>query len=265
MTTRARSGRIMVKFYLIGIGPGDPKYLTIEAVEAIKNTQVFFLPKKGGEKEELLKIRKEVLERFARPSHRVRELTFPARERASLKSDAYFEKVERWRRGKAQVLARAISEELGDGETGALLLWGDPAFYDGHIEILKEVERMLPHAFAWEVIPGISALQVLSARHKLSLTEIGGSLQITTGRGLRQMPPEEVRNVIVFLDNYLSFWPLRDQDLEIYWGAYLGMPGEVVISGRLCEVAERVSEVRRKLRGERGWIMETYLLRRRRP
>ena len=50
--------------------------------------------------------------------------------------------------------------------------------------------------------------------------------------------------------------------MTIYWGAYLGMPNEIVIAGPLAEVAERIAEVRAEARAEHGWIMDTYLLRR---
>jgi len=41
----------MKKIYLIGIGPGDPKYLTVEAIETIRKLNVFLVPlKKVGNK-----------------------------------------------------------------------------------------------------------------------------------------------------------------------------------------------------------------------
>jgi precorrin-6A synthase len=51
-------------------------------------------------------------------------------------------------------------------------------------------------------------------------------------------------------------------DLEIYWGAYLGGEDEVLISGKLDDVVEEIRRTRRTLRERKGWIMDSYLLRR---
>jgi precorrin-6A synthase len=51
-------------------------------------------------------------------------------------------------------------------------------------------------------------------------------------------------------------------DVDIYWGAYVGTPDELLISGPVREVAERIAETRSAARERKGWIMDTYLLRR---
>jgi precorrin-6A synthase len=51
-------------------------------------------------------------------------------------------------------------------------------------------------------------------------------------------------------------------DTDIYWGAYLGTPDEILISGPLPEVAPRITRARAEARRRKGWIMDTYLLRR---
>ncbi|MGA9662920.1 MAG: precorrin-6A synthase (deacetylating), partial [Pseudomonas alloputida] len=50
--------------------------------------------------------------------------------------------------------------------------------------------------------------------------------------------------------------------LTIYWGAYLGTEDEVLIAGPLQAVKARILEVRERERARKGWIMDTYLLRR---
>ena len=52
-----------------------------------------------------------------------------------------------------------------------------------------------------------------------------------------------------------------DPDLHIFWGAYLGTPDEIVISGRLGEIRDQIAETRKAARERHGWIMDTYLLR----
>ena len=52
-----------------------------------------------------------------------------------------------------------------------------------------------------------------------------------------------------------------DQDIEIYWGAYLGLPNEILVSGKLRDVAEEIQQARTAARAANGWIMDTYLMR----
>jgi len=65
------------------------------------------------------------------------------------------------------------------------------------------------------------------------------------------------------LDSHNSFKHLADEDLDIYWGAYVGTPDEILISGKLREVMDDIERVRAEARRTHGWIMDTYLLRRR--
>ena len=51
-------------------------------------------------------------------------------------------------------------------------------------------------------------------------------------------------------------------ELHVYWGAYLGTPDELLVAGPLDEVADDILRVRAEARGRKGWIMDTYLLRR---
>ena len=52
-------------------------------------------------------------------------------------------------------------------------------------------------------------------------------------------------------------------DMEIYWGAYLGTPDEILVAGKLSDVSDEIATRRESARQANGWIMDTYLLRRR--
>jgi precorrin-6A synthase len=64
------------------------------------------------------------------------------------------------------------------------------------------------------------------------------------------------------LDADCSFRHLPDDELEIHWGAYLAMEDEILVSGRLGDVAEEIVRQRAEARERKGWIMDAYLLRR---
>lgn len=68
--------------------------------------------------------------------------------------------------------------------------------------------------------------------------------------------------MVVMLDGHQSFRHYLAENPVIHWGAYVGTPDEILVSGRLAEVADRIVELRAAARARKGWIMDTYLLRR---
>jgi precorrin-6A synthase len=65
------------------------------------------------------------------------------------------------------------------------------------------------------------------------------------------------------LDGQCAFKTLPDDDIDIFWGAYLGTPDEILLSGKLSDLRERIGDVRAQARQQKGWIMDTYVLRKR--
>jgi precorrin-6A synthase len=112
------------------------------------------------------------------------------------------------------------------------------------------------------VIPGISSIQVLAARHRIPLNRIGEAVHITTGRKLAAGEVPGQGDLVVMLDGGCAFTTVTE-DVDIFWGAYLGTTHELLISGRLSEVSDRIEHVRAEARAAHGWIMDIYLLRRR--
>lgn len=249
----------MKTLQVIGIGAGNPDYITIQAIKALNSCDVVFLMDKGPSKDSLIDLRRELCERYIteRPFRFV-EARNPERERGDVDYQA---SVQALNRDKQQVFERLINEELADGETGAFLTWGDPALYDSTLRILEQILASGAAQFDYQVIPGITSVQALAARHKVPLNRIGRSVEITTGRRLAAGQASDADSLVVMLDAEDSYRQLRNQDLDIYWGAYLGTADEILISGRLDEVAEQIQRVRRQARQTHGWIMDTYLLR----
>ncbi|GAA1551283.1 precorrin-6A synthase (deacetylating) [Kribbella sancticallisti] len=247
---------------MIGIGAGDPDHLTLQAAKAIARTDVFFVLDKGEVKQELVDLREQILRGHATDGqYKVVVGRDPERDRTS---DAYVESVDDWRRRRADVCAEMIAAELGEGQVGAFLVWGDPSLYDSTLAILDDLLDRGELSFGIEVIPGISSVSSLAARHRVGLNQVGRPIQITTGRRLAQNWPEDVDDVVVMLDAQTAFTAHTDQDADIYWGAYLGTPDELLIAGPLAQVAGEITEARAAARERKGWIMDTYLLRRRR-
>lgn len=247
----------MKDLLLIGIGPGDPRQVTYEAVDALRRASVFFVLDKGSDKDELVRLRKAILQRYLpEGGYRLVQVADPLRDG---QADDYLGAVQDWHRQRAALYAQLIEQEIGAGETGAFLLWGEPALYDSTLRIL-ELVRERGVALRLQVIPGISSVQALAARHQVALNRIGEPLTVLPGRRLAGQG--HIDNVVVMLDGQCAFAQLDDPALMIYWGAYLGTEDEVLIAGPLQAVKGRILEVRERERARKGWIMDTYLLRR---
>ncbi|GIH23591.1 precorrin-6A synthase (deacetylating) [Acrocarpospora phusangensis] len=244
----------MKRLLLIGIGAGDPGHLTLQAVKAIAAADVFFVVDKGEEKRDLTDLRHQFIKDHGRQPYRIVTAPDPERDRLT---PAYAEAVEDWRERRATLYHEMIDEALGEGQTGAFLIWGDPGVYDSTLASLE----MLPRTgFEIEVIPGISAMSALTARHRISLTRVARPVHLSTGRRLAEQGPT-ADDMVIMLDARHAFDGL--DDFDIYWGAYLGTPDEILIAGPVAEAGPRIREARARARESKGWIMDTYLLRRR--
>lgn len=249
----------MKQLLIIGIGAGDPEYLTVQAINAMNRADVFFLMDKGASKDQLIQLRRDILERYVTHArYRIVEADSPER----VREGDYAGQVRELNQAKQQVFEQLIEQELQDGQCGAFLVWGDPSLYDSTLRILAAILREGRVCFDYDVIPGITSVQALAARHKVPLNAIGQSVQITTGRRLAEGFPTNAESVVVMLDAEDTYRQLDDPQLEIYWGAYVGTPDEILRSGRLAEVGEDIHSTRRAAREAHGWIMDTYLLRR---
>ncbi|WP_323151398.1 precorrin-6A synthase (deacetylating) [Pseudomonas glycinae] len=249
----------MKRLLVIGIGAGNPDYITMQAVKALNRVNVFFLMDKGQSKDKLIELRREICERYITDrTYRFAEAHSPERERGEVD---YSASIDDLNRAKQQTFERLINDELADGQCGGFLVWGDPALYDSTIRILQAILASGRCAFEFDVIPGITSVQALAAQHKVPLNTIGRSIEITTGRRLAAGQVSDTDSLVVMLDAEDSYQQVADQETEIYWGAYLGTPDEILISGKLKDVADEIERVRKAARAEHGWIMDTYLLR----
>ena len=244
---------------IIGIGAGNPEHMTVQAINALNRADVLLIPTKGEEKAFLADMRRDICERYlTNPNTRIHEYAVPRR-----RTDGpYGDGVDDWHHAIARIYEDLILERSGPEETIGLLVWGDPMLYDSTIRIVDHVRAGRRVAFDLEVIPGITSIQALCASRKIALNRIGRPVEITTGRRLSQGWPDGADDVVVMLDGVEAFRSVADPEAEIHWGAYLGTPLEITVSGRLGDVTETISDMRGRARAEHGWIMDTYLIRR---
>jgi precorrin-6A synthase len=248
----------MRRILIIGIGAGNPDHITVQAIKALATVDAVFVVDKGAETDELAALRRDLCARYIARPYRLVAIPDPARDRH--RAD-YAAGVLAWHAERARLYARHIVA-LGPDETGAILVWGDPSLYDSTIRIVDAIQAGGQVAFEHAVIPGISSVGALAAAQRISANTIGGPVHITTGRRLPERPIAPGESVVVMLDGDTAFRALDPAGLDIAWGAYLGTDKELLVSGPLAEVADRIVQTRAEARARHGWIMDIYLLRR---
>jgi precorrin-6A synthase len=247
----------MFTLSLIGIGCGDPGQLTRAAVQAINAADLILIPRKGTAKSDLADLRRLICaDVLTHQATRIAALDLPVRDAAEAD---YRKGVDDWHDAVAATWQQAIANHLeGEGNV-ALLIWGDPSLYDSSLRIARRLDP-LPKI---EVVPGITSIQALCAAHALPLNDIGEPFLVTTGRRLRENGwPQGVDTVVVMLDGGTAFQSLDPAGVHIYWGAYLGMQDQIIMSGALAEIGPRIVAARQDARERHGWIMDSYILKR---
>lgn len=257
-TGRAGAERRVV---VVGVGSGHPDQLTLGAMRALQDADVLFLLDKG-DGDPLAAARSQLLDRAldGRRPPRVEHRRLPAvRGRSKLDGVEYRAVQQAWRADRARVY-RELVAALAPGETGAFLAWGDPALFDGTLAMLDEVADEV--AVTVEVVPGVSSVAALAAAHGVALHAVGEAVVVTTGRRLRDDGwPPGAASVVVMVDAHDTLDAL-DDDLRVWWGALVGLPGQRLVAGRLGDCRATIHAARAEVRAEKGWLFDTYLLRR---
>jgi precorrin-6A synthase len=246
---------VNTRLSLIGIGTGNPEHLTLEAIRAINEAALILIPRKGVEKADLAGLRWTICaDVLKNPATRLVEFDLPGRDAAN---PDYRAGVDAWHEAIAQCWKTLLETELPEGGEAALLVWGDPSLYDSTLRIAARLDVSV------RVIPGITAIQALTAAHAMVLNEIGEPFMVTTGRQLRaQGWPQGVGTLVVMLDGGCAFETLPPEGVSIWWGAYLGMQEQVTHAGPLAEAGPEIIRARAAARAAHGWIMDIYVLRR---
>lgn len=169
------------KFYGIGVGPGDPELLTLKAKRILEELDVILIPKSRQEKRSLaLSIVRGVIDK----EWEYVDLLLPmTTDREELKKH--------WQQAAVQV-----AEVLQKGKDTGFITLGDPTIYSTFTYLLKYVKKLLPE-LQTEIVPGISAVNSVSARIQQPLAESEESLVIVTALGEK----EDLARLIDQFDN----------------------------------------------------------------
>lgn len=206
------------KLYGIGIGSGDPEYLTLKAYRILQNADVIFtvISKNASDS-----VSKEVVE-YAKPRGTVEVLIFSMAKN----------KEER----EAQVLANAekILTELEKGKNVVFATLGDAMTYSTFGYILPIVLKKHPE-LETEIVPGITSFATLSALSQKVLAENRASLHIVPS--FKEEDVEKIEfpenSTTILLKTYRTRKALAERlkkeirqypGTEIVYGEHLGLP-----------------------------------------
>ena len=249
----------MIEVILIGIGTGAVDHLTLAGVKALNRADLILVPRKGANKADLAEVRLAICRAvLTNPTTRLVEFDLPVRDQSN---PDYLGGVDDWHDAVAAVWAREIGAHQGVTGVVASLVWGDPSLYDSTLRIAERLKRLMDLKVT--VVPGITAIQALTAAHAIPLNEIGGAVQVMTGRDLRENGwPDGVYTIVVMLVGHCAFQTLDPKGISIWWAAYAGMPVQILRLGDLASVSADIIATRAAARLAHGWIMDIYLLRR---
>ncbi|WP_299141560.1 precorrin-6A synthase (deacetylating) [uncultured Tateyamaria sp.] len=244
----------MTQLFLIGIGTGNPDHLTGEARRVMAEADLFLVPHKGAGKSDLAGLRMRIIDEVCGTGAPVATFDMPVRDDTL----PYIARVDAWHDEIAHRWTTTMAQHP-TAQKVALLVWGDPSLYDSTLRIAA---RLVPQP-ELRVVAGITSVQALTAAHAIPLNTLNAPVTISTGRRLRDHGwPADCETLVVMLDGDCTFQALDGDGFDIWWGAYLGMPEQILEAGRLADVSARIIERRAVARSAHGWIMDTYLLRR---
>ena len=250
----------MIQLSLVGIGSGNPEHLTLQAIRVLESADLILLPRKGDDKTELADLRRMIASDVLKTRPQIVEFDYPVRDADTPK---YLDGVNTWHDALATIWGGLINSHAPKDGHVALMVWGDPSLYDSTLRI---ADRLIAQGveIVVNVVPGITSLQMLTAAHAIPLNTLGAPVQITTGRRLRDHGwPEGVDTIAVMLDGESSFQSLVPGGYDIWWGAYVGMPDQMLLAGDLTATGPEIIKTRAEARAQHGWIMDIYLIRKR--
>ncbi len=202
----------------IGVGPGDPKLMTVRGVEVLKRVAVVFAA--GSSKNEY-SLALNVVRDYLPEGVEVRKLDFPmTQDQAQL--DAA------WRANALEALA-----VLDAGQDAAFITIGDSLTYSTYGYLLRTLLAIDPAAQV-ETIPGITAYHAAAARLNLPLVESKESLLVVSGVSDPQDIPRMAAcgDNVVIMKTYRNYDQILDaleelpQRRETYSVSQCGLPGE---------------------------------------
>lgn len=208
------------KLYGVGIGPGDPRYLTLRAADVLRSADVIFTVISRNASSS---VSRSVVESL-RPRGEIRLQMFSmSRDRAT-------------REAQVQANADAIIDELRAGRDCAFATLGDAMTYSTFGYVLDRIRKAIPGVEV-EIVPGVTSFATLAAKAKTVLVENGEQLRVIPS--FRSDMAESLDfpkgSTTILLKTYHSRAALldrlaREENVEVLYGEHLTMEGQTLLT-----------------------------------
>lgn len=208
----------MSTLYGVGVGPGDPEYMTLKAVRIIKECDVIAIPAKSRDNCYAYKIVYSVIPEIE--DKEVISCVFPMTKNSKESDDAH------------EKIYKNIQKILDRGLSVAFLTIGDPSVYSTYAYVYKKV---LLNGGKAEIVCGVTSFCAVSARLGIPLAEGDEEIHIIpasrdaydtdelTGTKIYMKAGSKLKDLIYYLSE-----TDRHKQLNVYAVANCGMENEKV-------------------------------------
>lgn len=210
------------RLYGIGVGPGDPDFITLKAVRVLQQVDVVFT---SSSSKNAYSLAVQIASPHIPETTPVRRLEFPMCRDHGVMEQAW--------RENAQIVAKVLEQ----GKNAAFITLGDCLTYSTYGYMARHVGRIAPNA-EMEAVPGITSYQAAAARLNQPLVEGEESLLVLSGveGGSRFRQFARQAENVVFLKAYKNIADITSTLQEYGWTknslgvVSCGLPGERIIA-----------------------------------
>ncbi len=227
------------KYYLVGVGPGDPDLITLRGKKVIESADLIFAHQRLKDKFKEFLVGKEVLTGYHRlfPFYgkKCSETRPGEKKRERMSCEEYHNKQEEF--------AALVRAAVAEGKTVAMLDSGDPLVYGPCAWSLTELRDI-----DTEVVPGLSCFNAANAALKAGVTEgkSSHSVILASGWSVEEMAVHQSTMVLFtmrtqfkkFVDGLLTQYPADTPVAIVYSAGYIEK--EKVVQGTLGTILDQV-------------------------
>lgn len=215
------------KLYGIGVGAGDPKLLTLKAVEVLKEVDYIFTPAASAvSRSNALEIIESLSENFLTDLEaKVRVLNFEMSKNLGRLQDSRLRAAEK------------ISEKLEGDAEAAFITLGDPFLYSTYTYIMEKIMSWKPEV---EIItvPGITSIAACTSARNLPLVEGKENLAVISNL----QDEKQLEKILSIFDTAVILKLSRNFDIVYPVLERLGLKDNVLIGSRCGLEAETYTE-----------------------
>jgi len=197
--------------YGVGVGPGDPRLLTLRAIEVMQGVSTVIVPRSRGDRDSLaLSIARPHLLRRCE----ILDAILPMTEDREVLEKA-------WDETAVMMIAQALG-----GKSVAFLTLGDAMLYSTWSYVLRALRRRMPGALV-KTIPGITAMSACAAATGVPLAEGRAPLIIWP-----DAPPEDTAALLKIAPNLVFMKASR------HLGALAEIADVSTVAVRRCSMSD---------------------------